>query len=335
MGKLLLLAFGLCCFNAASAETTSSGINWTYNYDQAASQAKNTGKPMLLFFTGTGWCSWCTKLENEVLDTAEFGRLVGDKFIFVKLDFPMSQMIDPRNKQLQQQFDVKGYPTIIILDKDGQRIGSSGYRPGGARAYADYLLNIINDYGQYRKNVTEADKKKLSARDLKKLYEKATELERNDEASHLVSLGIKMGVQKEEKPFFLIEKYRLLAQEGKIHGVEAEALKKDIISHDPQNKFGSQYDLAVIEFDAYSDEMAKENYAPEIAVEPLVKYIENFGAKDPDHLWKLQMIISQVFLEKNKYAKALEYAQASYKTAPQPIKSEIGIAVSNLQKELK
>lgn len=335
MGKLIALAMGLCCFGTIYSEGADTRIAWSLNYDQAVQQSKSSGKPMLLFFTGTGWCSWCTKLENEVLDTAEFSNLVGNKFIFVKLDFPMSQMIDPRNKQLQQQFDVKGYPTIIILDKDQQRIGSSGYRPGGARAYADYLLKIINDYGQYRKSVTEADKKKLSTRDLKKLYEKATELERSDEASHLVALGLQLGAPKEEKPFFLIERYRLLAQEGKIHGAEAQAIKKDIVSHDPKNEFGSQYELAVIEFDAYSDEMAKENYAPEIAIEPLVKYIEKFGSNDPDHLWKLQMIISQVFLEKNKYAQALEYAQASYNTAPPPIKSEIGIAVSNLQKELK
>src|SRR3989339_2036693 len=73
---------------ANSQHTTLSTIQWHTNYDEAAELAKTKSVPLVLFFTGSDWCTWCTKLEKEALDTKEFARLVGDKFVFVKLDFP-------------------------------------------------------------------------------------------------------------------------------------------------------------------------------------------------------------------------------------------------------
>lgn len=335
MGKWIswttLLVFCCCCFFAE----TQAELAWTTNYQGALSQAKSSGKPIVLFFTGSDWCGWCKKLEEEALNTPEFRQLAGDKFIFVLLDFPMNKPTDPKvveqNKQLQQRFNIKGYPTLIILDKDGNQIGSTGYRAGGARAFAEHLLKIVGDNAQYNQKVSQLDKKKLTNSELKSLYLKAVELKREDDQRSLALLGI----QTTEKPFFLVERYRILAKDGKIHDSEAEAIKREVLAIDPNNDKKLQYELAVIEFDTFSDEMNHDNYAPETAVEPLVNYIDKFGERDTEHLWKLQMTISQVFLDKNKFSKALEYAQASYESAPVSVKSDIATAVKNIKKEIK
>ncbi|MFN4173818.1 MAG: thioredoxin family protein, partial [Parachlamydiaceae bacterium] len=282
-----LFALLCCCFFTE----VKGELAWQTNYQSALSQAKSSGKPIVLFFTGSDWCGWCKKLEQEALNTPEFKQLAGDKFIFVLLDFPMNKPSDPtlveQNKQLQQRYNIKGYPTLIILDKDGQQIGSTGYRAGGARAYAEHLLKIVQDYNQYHQKVSQLDKKKLSGPELKELYLKASELNREDDQRSLALLGVK----NMENHFFLIERLKLLSKEGKIHDAEAIALKNEILSLDPNNEKRLQYELAVIEFDAYSEEMNRDSYAPEIAVEPLVNYIEKFGKKDSEHLWKLQMTI--------------------------------------------
>ena len=335
MGKWMswtcLFTFICCCFFVE----VKGELAWQTNYQSALSQAKSSGKPIVLFFTGSDWCGWCRKLEEEALNTPEFNQLAGDKFIFVLLDFPMNKPTDPKiveqNKQLQQRYNIKGYPTLIILDKDGQQIGSTGYRAGGAKSFAEHLLKIVQDYNQYHQKVSQLDKKKLSTSELKTLYIKASELSREDDQRSLALLGL----QTPEKPFFLIERLKLLSKEGKIHDAEATSIKKEILTIDPNNEKKLQYELAVIEFDAYNDEMNRDNYAPEIAVEPLVNYIEKFGQKDSEHLWKLQMTISQVFLDKNKLSKALEYAQASYESAPTSVKSDIATAVKNIKKEIK
>lgn len=119
-----------------------------------------------------------------------------------------------------------------------------------------------------------------------------------------------------------------------IHDPEAISIRKKLIEVDPANKYLTRYDMASIEFEAFSDEMDKENYSPELAVEPLVSYIDNFGKQDDEHLWRVQMIISQVFLDKNNLSQALKYAQASLVSAPPTIKPDISVAIKTIQAQL-
>lgn len=320
----------------AHAHDGKKGVNWLTDYDEAIKSSKNSSKPIVLFFTGSDWCSWCTKLEQEALDTPEFAETVGDKFIFVKLDFPLNTPLPPKitaqNKDLQKKHDVRGFPTIIILDpKDQRRIGLTGYRPGGGKAYATHLLNIINDYSSYQNKMAYLGKENISGNDLKTLYEKACEIELKEDAEKIVSLGMK----SELCQFFQVEHYRCLADAGKIHSEEAAALKQLLIKSDPTNAKQTHYQVAVIDFEASCDKMEKENYSPEVAVLPLINYIDTFGNNDKENLWRLQMIISQVFFDKNKLPEALKYAQSSYKTAPATAQPDIAIAIKNIQSQIE
>ena len=125
----------------------SSKIQWLTNYQQAMTAAQGDKKSVLLFFTGSDWCGWCKKIEKEVFETSDFASAVGNKFVFVKLDFPMNNQL-PReeaqqNAMLKQKYGVSGFPTIVILDSSGNFLAETGYRPGGGKEYADYLLGLI------------------------------------------------------------------------------------------------------------------------------------------------------------------------------------------------
>lgn len=331
---LVVLSMFVCCA-AYAAQGTSTNLNWYTNYEQAVNESRASSKPMILFFTGSDWCGWCHKLEDEVLNTHEFAEAAKDKFVFVKLDFPMHSQSDAttlaQNKQLQKKFEVKGFPTLVILDDQQQQIGVTGYRPGGPNAYADHLLKIVNDYLGYHKKMSALEQRKSSSEELEHLYCKAQELCRYDEANKIV----KIGMDQKDNLFFLQERYRFLADEGQIHEPEAQALKTKILSLDPNNENKSHYNLAVIDFEAYSEEMAKENYSPDLAVAPLVAYIEKFGSKDPQNLWRLQMIISQLYLDKNDLSDALKYAKAAQESAPSNVKPDIETAIANIQIHLR
>jgi len=140
---LTLLACLFVC-TAASAVSPS----WTTNYEQALQDAKSENKPIVLFFTGSDWCKWCKQLEKEAFNTQEFINAAGNRFIFVELDFPMSSSLDSKtaaqNDRLQRQFGINGYPTVIVLDSQGRKIGQTGYKPGGGASYANHLKNIAN-----------------------------------------------------------------------------------------------------------------------------------------------------------------------------------------------
>lgn len=309
-------------------------VNWQTNYEAAVSQSKASSKPLLLFFTGSDWCSWCHKLEDEALNTQEFIDLAGDKFIFLKVDSPLYKPQDPQEKaqntQLQQRYGVRGYPMVIILDPaHNQKIGevNPGYRSGGGKAYAEYLLKLVNDYSSYQQKMGALDSTKYSGSELKELYAKSSELDLDADSARL----IKAGMASSEALFFQMERYRALAGEGLNNTREAKALRQQLIAADPNNARQVPYHLAVIDFEANWVTMDKDNISTEQVVAPLAAYIEKFNGKDKENIWRLEMIISQVYLDKNDMDNALIHAQASLEAAPSTAKNEIAKAVNSIR----
>jgi protein disulfide-isomerase len=101
---------------------------------------------LFLFFTGSDWCGWCIRLQNEVFKTPEFITWAKEKVVLVELDFPrrtpQSDAIKLQNSQMQQMFQVQGYPKIWIVKPtvtDGktnfEKLGESGYVAGGPAAF--------------------------------------------------------------------------------------------------------------------------------------------------------------------------------------------------------
>jgi protein disulfide-isomerase len=122
-------------------------IQWYSNYNQAVQSAQKARLPILLFFTGSDWCGWCKKLQQEVFSSPDFAQAAGNSFIFVEVDFPKNKQLPPeevqQNAQLKQKYGVSGFPTVVILDSNQNFVAQSGYRPGGGRAYADYLRQLL------------------------------------------------------------------------------------------------------------------------------------------------------------------------------------------------
>lgn len=318
----------------SASPATSGGrpsVRWLTNYEEAVQQSKSSSKPLLLFFTGSDWCGWCNKLEDEAFNTPDFADAAGNRFIFLKLDFPLYVAQDPQlkaqNKQLQQKFDVRSFPTVVLVDpQQNQQIGTAGYRPGGGKLYADYLIKLLNDYSSYKQKMGALDKGKLPGSELKLLYEQAKKLNLDGDTSKIVSRGM----DSDQALYFLLERYRLLAAEGQIRTKEAVALKQQLLSADPDNVKQIPYQVAVIEFESFAEEPDRESYAPEFAIAPLTAYIEKFGGQDKDNLWRLQMIVAQVYLDKNLMSIALKYTQDAYESAPSTVRPEIARAVQNI-----
>jgi thioredoxin-related protein len=61
------------------------------------------------------------------LSTPEFEKYAGDNFVLVELDFPRARVQAPeivqQNQVLAQQFRIEVFPTVIILDHKGKKIG--------------------------------------------------------------------------------------------------------------------------------------------------------------------------------------------------------------------
>lgn len=330
---IAILSLMFSAFVGKTEGATTSKLNWMTNFEEAQNLAKKEKKPILLFFTGSDWCGWCHKLENEALSTNEFYDSAGDKFIFVMVDFPLKTPLDAKttakNKELQKKYGVQGFPTVILLDENLQKIAQTGYQAGGGRAYAEHLKNKVESFKGYRQKMSKLSSSGLDSKELQTLYGKAKELCRPDDAYRI----IKIGMQNQDNRFFLLERFRFLANEGQIPTSETESIRQKLLLQDNDNTLKTHYDIAVIEFEAHAHEMEKENYAPEIALAPLVAYIERFGNEDEDNTWRLQMIMSQVYLDNDRLKDALKYAKAAHALAPESSQLDIQTFIYNLQKD--
>lgn len=132
---------------ADQSPATVPTISWSTNYQQSLSETKNGNKAVVLFFTGSDWCSWCSKLEEEVLSKPEFANALQGKFTFVKVDFPVYHKLAPeltsQNQALKKRFSVKSFPTLVVLDSQEHVLGTTGYRPGGPLSFAAHLSSMI------------------------------------------------------------------------------------------------------------------------------------------------------------------------------------------------
>lgn len=92
------------------------------NYTKALAQAKKDEKLVMLDFT-TSWCGWCKKLNADTFSQAKVQKYLMDKAISIKVD-------GDREKDLVRKYKVRGYPTLVFVDADGEEVGRIvGYRP--------------------------------------------------------------------------------------------------------------------------------------------------------------------------------------------------------------
>jgi thiol-disulfide isomerase/thioredoxin len=113
---------------------------WRMDLPGALSQARSENKLVLLDFTGSDWCPWCIKFDQDVLSTGQFASYAAAKLILVKLDFPrhtaQSEDLRRANEELKNRFHVTGFPTYILLDANGNELGEQvGYLDGGPNAF--------------------------------------------------------------------------------------------------------------------------------------------------------------------------------------------------------
>ncbi|HVT81505.1 MAG TPA: thioredoxin family protein [Phycisphaerae bacterium] len=135
---LLLVGFALISALSLRAET------WFTDFDTAKATAQKEHKKLLLDFTGSDWCRYCIKLDEEVLGTAEFAAFAKD-CVLVRLDFPRKKELPvaekTQNAALKQQYKIQGFPTLIVADAAGTEWNRAvGYEPGsGPVAYLKEL----------------------------------------------------------------------------------------------------------------------------------------------------------------------------------------------------
>ena len=122
---------------------------WMVDLNEAYDESKRTGKPIMANFTGSDWCGWCKKLSASVFNKPEFKKWAEENVVLLELDYPrrfkVPADIKKQNADLQQAFQVRGFPTVWVFDlsKDETErfsinaFGKTGYKASVAEFTGD------------------------------------------------------------------------------------------------------------------------------------------------------------------------------------------------------
>ncbi len=133
MKKILLLVAAV--FIAVSS-FAQEGVKWeTGTFQDALNKAKNNKKgPNLVFMDCyTTWCGPCKHMANVVFPTKEAGDYFNKKFVNFKTDMEKGEGIE-----LAKKYNVRAYPTFLILDGDGNEVG----RVVGSAELGKFIENV-------------------------------------------------------------------------------------------------------------------------------------------------------------------------------------------------
>jgi len=121
---------------------------WLTDLEAAKTLAAEKDLPILVDFSGSDWCGWCIRLDAEVFSKPAFKTYAKEHLILVLLDFPRQKEqpkeVAAQNKKLAEQYGVRGFPTVLLLDKAGKEVARTGYQPGGAEAYIKHIKELQN-----------------------------------------------------------------------------------------------------------------------------------------------------------------------------------------------
>ena len=117
----------------------AADLAWLTSLPEAQARAKKENKLVLIDVTGSDWCPSCKELEQDVFKKPQFIDYAKTNLVLLQVDFPLtikqSPELEAANAALTNQFQVRGFPTILVLNPNGKLVWKQeGYLEGGPKA---------------------------------------------------------------------------------------------------------------------------------------------------------------------------------------------------------
>jgi thioredoxin-related protein len=144
--RQLILAAAIT-LGLSTAFSVQADSEWLTDYKKAQQEAKTNNKLLMLNFTGSDWCGYCIQLDRAILSKPQFKDFASKNLVLVEVDFPRRKAQSPdtrkQNAELAQQYQIEGFPTIVVLDGEGKSVWRfDGYFTGGPAAFIAELEKL-------------------------------------------------------------------------------------------------------------------------------------------------------------------------------------------------
>ncbi len=148
MKKSLLAIVGGIIGATTISKSRKSINNDLKNWQDLINKAKEQDKYIFIYFSGSDWCPWCKKFDQEFFNNKEFKERIRNNFIIYNADFPRYKKLNSNktklNNELKNKFKIRGFPLVILCDKNGDEIARTGYKRNNTLdQYIDHIENLI------------------------------------------------------------------------------------------------------------------------------------------------------------------------------------------------
>jgi len=139
-------------FAVIKIPSASANITWERDYDKALHRAA-AEKKLIIADMFTDWCVLCKKMDAETFANAELTRNMADKYVWLKLNTETEEA----GMRLQKDFAILTYPTILVLDSEGEEIDRVGaFQPAPQfQQTVESFFNSPDSLASLRKKVSE------------------------------------------------------------------------------------------------------------------------------------------------------------------------------------
>ncbi len=141
MKKLIVLCCALLC-----AVSTAQGQKWHTDFEEAKKVAIEKNRKIIVVFQGSDWNGLCIRLNKEMWTNPEFQKYAKENYVMVKADFPrrrenlLSKEQKDKNDKLANLYNRdRVLPLIAVLDKQGELLGTTGYKKVAVHQYIELL----------------------------------------------------------------------------------------------------------------------------------------------------------------------------------------------------
>ncbi|HZL34335.1 MAG TPA: thioredoxin family protein [Tepidisphaeraceae bacterium] len=125
---------------------------WIDDYRKSQAISQQQDRYILLAFTSAAG-EWSKRMEQEIFYTPQFGKYARKNLVTVKLDYTNAATqpvtLQTQNKTLAEMYNIRGFPTVIVLNPQGRIVATARYMKGGPGPFMKELQTAIaNDQEQ-------------------------------------------------------------------------------------------------------------------------------------------------------------------------------------------
>ncbi len=116
---------------------------WHEDFVNAQREATKLDLPIYFFFSGTLWSEPSQRMDKEIINSREFRDFADSNLVLMRVDIAKDFSDTPHEKNMLSQFKVSKFPTVIVMNAQGEKIDRHSGKYTSTTGYLEQLKKAV------------------------------------------------------------------------------------------------------------------------------------------------------------------------------------------------